>query len=131
MEPRGYIPGDDAEVLADRLAPDDVRYRGVHRGDPAQRDLAYHQGTVWPWLVGAYADVVALVEPVSDGPRNRVLGVMLDDLAVHLGEFGLGSISETFDGDAPHRATGCPFQAWSVAEVLRARRLPTERRVGE
>ena len=111
------------------LAPDDLRYRGLHRGDQTQRDLAYHQGTVWPWLVGAYADVVALVEPDSDGPRNRVLGVMLDDLAVHLGEFGLGSISETFDGDAPHRATGCPFQAWSVAEVLRARRLPTERRV--
>ncbi|MGH8909678.1 MAG: amylo-alpha-1,6-glucosidase [Egibacteraceae bacterium] len=97
------------------LAPSDPAYLGRHRGGPAQRDRAYHQGTVWPWLIGAYTEAALKV-------GIDVTGV-LDGLVDHLGEWGLGSISETADGDPPHAATGCPFQAWSVAEVLRARRL--------
>ena len=97
------------------LAPDDPRYRGHHRGTPAERDGAYHQGTVWPWLLG----------PFVDASRRAGLPTepLLAGIEAHLGEWGLGSISETADGDAPHGATGCPFQAWSVAEVLRVRRL--------
>ncbi len=89
-------------------------YRGLHRGDPAARDGAYHQGTVWPWLIGPYVDACLRTGYPTQG--------LLDGLQRHLGEWGLGSVSETLDGDAPHAATGCPFQAWSVAEVFRARR---------
>jgi predicted glycogen debranching enzyme len=95
------------------LAPDDARYRPVHRGSPAERDAAYHQGTVWPWLLGPYVDAASRLGVDVDG--------VLDGVAAHLGEWGLGSVSETADGAAPHCATGCPFQAWSVAEVLRVR----------
>ena len=93
------------------LAPSSPGYRGAHRGDPAGRDQAYHQGTVWPWLIGPYADAARSVGLPTDG--------LLDGLVAHLSEWGVGSVSETADGDAPHDATGCPFQAWSVAEVLR------------
>lgn len=95
------------------LAPSDPAYLGRHRGSPVDRDRAYHQGTVWPWLIGPYADAVRL--------SGRDPSGALDGLALHLAEFGLGSVSETLDGDEPHAATGCPFQAWSVAELLRAR----------
>jgi len=97
------------------LSPADPAYLGRHRGGPAQRDRAYHQGTVWPWLIGPYIEAAVKTGAPVDG--------MLDGLDAHLQEWGLGSVSETADGDAPHEATGCPFQAWSVAETLRARRL--------
>jgi len=96
------------------LARSSPAYRGAHRGDPAGRDQAYHQGTVWPWLIGPYADAARSVGL----PTAR----LLDGLVAHLSEWGVGSVSETADGDAPHDATGCPFQAWSVAEVLRTYR---------
>lgn len=99
------------------LAPGEIGYRGRHQGDPSARDHAYHQGTVWPWLIGPYADAVLATGLRTDG--------ILDGLLAHLGEWGIGSVSETADGDAPHAATGCPFQAWSVAEVLRISRLST------
>jgi len=97
------------------LAPGAPGYQGVHHGGSAARDTAYHMGTVWPWLIGPFVAAwhrlgVSADQTISDA----------DD---HLGEYGLGSVSETADGDAPHEATGCPFQAWSVAETLRARRL--------
>jgi glycogen debranching enzyme len=99
------------------LSPRDPAYRGLHRGAPAERDGAYHQGTVWPWLIGPYVDAVRRAGGDTDG--------LLDGLELHLGEAGLGSVSETTDGDAPHATTGCPFQAWSVAELIRARRFTT------
>ena len=104
------------------LSPLDPGYRGRHRGGPAERDAAYHQGTVWPWLIGPYADAVRRAGGDTAG--------LLDGLELHLSEFGLGSVSETADGDAPHAATGCPFQAWSVAELIRTRATEpvTERR---
>jgi predicted glycogen debranching enzyme len=95
------------------LASSDPRYIGRHRGSPTDRDRAYHQGTVWPWLIGPYADAVRRSASDTSG--------LVDGLELHLAEFGLGSVSETLDGDEPHAATGCPFQAWSVAELLRAR----------
>jgi predicted glycogen debranching enzyme len=101
------------------LAPTDARYLPLHRGGPAARDAAYHQGTVWPWVIGPYVDAAVRTGVTVDG--------VLGGIEAHLGEWGLGSISETADGAAPHAATGCPFQAWSVAEVLRARRLLLER----
>jgi predicted glycogen debranching enzyme len=95
------------------LTPDDPAYRGAHHGSPADRDAAYHQGTVWPWLLGAYVDAVRRA--------GRDTGGLLAGLELQLDEAGLGSVSETADGDAPHSPTGCPFQAWSVAELIRAR----------
>ena len=70
---------------------------------------------MWPWLLGPYVDAALKTGVRVDGE--------LDGLEAHLAEWGLGSISETADGDPPHAATGCPFQAWSVAEALRAFRL--------
>jgi predicted glycogen debranching enzyme len=96
------------------LDPGDPRYRPYHRGGPAERDAAYHQGTVWPWLIGPYVDAARQVGRSCDG--------LLDGLESHLAEWGVGSVSETADGAEPHAATGCPFQAWSVAELLRIRR---------
>jgi predicted glycogen debranching enzyme len=97
------------------LSPADPSYVGLHRGGVRERDRAYHQGTVWPWLIGPYVEA-AMRTGVP------VAGV-LTGLEKHLWEWGLGSVSETADGDPPHRATGCPMQAWSVAEVIRARRM--------
>jgi predicted glycogen debranching enzyme len=99
------------------LAPSEPGYRGRHRGGPRDRDLAYHQGTVWPWLIGPYVDAA-----LSAGLARPDV---ITGLAGHLAEWGLGSVSETADGDAPHAATGCPFQAWSVAETIRAVRRIT------
>ncbi|GII22064.1 amylo-alpha-1,6-glucosidase [Planosporangium mesophilum] len=107
------------------LAPGHPAYRGVHRGGPADRDRAYHQGTVWPWLLGPYADAVAaLGEPAPASGHaavalRTVLPTLLGGIDAHLSEWGIGSVSETADADPPHRTTGCPFQAWSVAETLR------------
>jgi predicted glycogen debranching enzyme len=97
------------------LAPGDPGFIGQHRGDSSARDRAYHQGTVWPWLIGPYIDSIVRN---GDDPTG-----LLDGLVAHMHEWGLGSVSETLDGNPPHDATGCPFQAWSVAELLRAKRL--------
>jgi predicted glycogen debranching enzyme len=97
------------------LAPGSPGYAPVHRGGPAERDRAYHRGTVWPWLIGPYVEACLRTGEPVDG--------VLDGLESHLGDFGLGSVSETADGDAPNAATGCPFQAWSVAELIRARAM--------
>jgi predicted glycogen debranching enzyme len=96
------------------LDPGDPAFRPHHRGAPAERDSAYHQGTVWPWLIGPYVDAARRLGSPTDE--------LLDGLVAHLGDWGLGSVSETADGASPHAATGCPFQAWSVAELLRVRR---------
>jgi predicted glycogen debranching enzyme len=97
------------------LAPSDPAYIGRHRGGQRERDAAYHQGTVWPWLIGPYIEAALRTGVSVDG--------VLDGLEAHLYEWGLGSVSETADGDPPHGATGCPMQAWSVAELIRARNL--------
>jgi predicted glycogen debranching enzyme len=100
------------------LAPAEPGYHGVHRGGAHERDAAYHQGTVWPWLIGPFAAACRAAGLSLDG--------LLGGLEAQLGEFGLGSVSETADGDAPHRPTGSPFSARSVAELIRARSLARE-----
>lgn len=96
------------------LSPDDPRYCGFYGGDRWQRDGAYHQGTVWAWLLGPYAE--AHFRVYGDAAQARSF---LEPLREHLLTAGVGSISEIFDGDAPHTPRGCFAQAWSVAEVLR------------
>ncbi|MES9894461.1 MAG: amylo-alpha-1,6-glucosidase, partial [Candidatus Thiodiazotropha endolucinida] len=97
------------------LSPRDKSYRGHYRGGVADRDGAYHQGTVWAWLLGHYALAEYRVKGDAEAAQKR-----LEPLADHLLDAGLGSISEIFDGDPPHRATGAPAQAWSVACTLDA-----------
>ncbi|MBC8139529.1 MAG: glycogen debranching enzyme family protein [Fibrella sp.] len=92
------------------LAPSDPAYRPRYEGNGFSRDTAYHQGTVWPWLLGPYADA-----------RRNVYGdtVDLSPVMRHLGDYGVGGIAEVFDASEPQHPNGCPWQAWSVAEVLR------------
>ncbi|MEV6924899.1 amylo-alpha-1,6-glucosidase [Dactylosporangium sp. NPDC051485] len=94
-------------------APREYGYEGAHRGGVVARDTAYHQGAVWPWWLGPYADALC----AAGRPADALLGAV----EAHLGECGLGSVSEIAEGDAPHRATGAPFSARSVAAVLHAR----------
>ncbi|MFY9559857.1 MAG: amylo-alpha-1,6-glucosidase [Terriglobales bacterium] len=101
------------------LAPSDPQYRGRYTGGPAERDGAYHQGTVWPWLLGPFITAYVKVHNGSQAARTQA-AEWLEPLHDHLSDGGLGHISEIFDGDAPHRPCGCIAQAWSVAEVLRA-----------
>ncbi len=109
------------------LAPSDPRYLGRCEGDPESRDSAYHQGTVWPWLMGAYVDASLYGDGDTAAGRAR-LQSQFGGLQRHLDEACMEQISEIFDGDAPHTPRGCPAQAWSVAETLRAwRRLTAPR----
>jgi glycogen debranching enzyme len=101
------------------LAPSDPQYRGRYTGDSTSRDGAYHQGTVWPWLLGPFITAYVKVNGGNEAARNQA-AEWLAPLKDHLSDAGLGHISEIFDGDAPHHACGCVAQAWSVAEVLRA-----------
>jgi predicted glycogen debranching enzyme len=101
------------------LAPSDPQYRGRFTGGPAERDGAYHQGTVWAWLLGPFITAYVKVNGASDASRGQAAEWLLP-LKDHLSDAGLGHISEAFDGDAPYRPGGCIAQAWSVAEVLRA-----------
>jgi predicted glycogen debranching enzyme len=100
------------------LSPRDPNYCGRYQGDPRSRDGAYHQGTVWPWLLGPFLSSYVRMHGGTAEARRRA-DRFLDPLRAHLLEAGLGQISEVFDGDAPHRPGGCFAQAWSVAEVLR------------
>jgi len=101
------------------LAPSDPQYRGRYTGGPAERDGAYHQGTVWPWLIGPFITAYVKVHDGTEASRSQA-AQWLSPLRGHLSDAGLGHISEIFEGDAPHRPCGCVAQAWSVAEVLRA-----------
>lgn len=97
------------------LSLDHPQYQGVYGGNQKQRDAAYHQGTVWGWLLGPY--VLAHLRVYGDATKARQL---LEPMANHLNAHGVGSLSEIFDGDAPMKPRGCIAQAWTVAEILRA-----------
>ena len=97
------------------LSPKDANYRSIYTGNAFERDTAYHQGTVWAWLIGGFIDAYRRVFPDD---KSRVEEI-LDNFRTHLSEAGGGQISEIFDADAPHNPRGCPAQAWSVAEILR------------
>jgi len=99
------------------LSPEDPAYRGRYEGGPAERDAAYHQGTVWPWLLGAYTTAFRRVS--GEGPKTAAaIGRLLAPIGDFLLGDGLGQIPEIFDGDAPHHPRGCVAQAWSAAELL-------------
>jgi glycogen debranching enzyme len=101
------------------LSPRAPRYRGRYAGDQWSRDSAYHQGTVWPWLLGPF--ITAYTSFAEDkAAARRTARAWLEPMWQHLREAGLGFVSEVFDGDQPHQAGGCIAQAWSVAEILRA-----------
>ena len=100
------------------LAPSDPNYRGRYEGDGRARDSVYHQGTVWPWLLGPFVSAYVKVNGSSEAARRHA-AQMLDPLREHLCHAGLLQISEIFDGDAPHSPRGCFAQAWSVAEIMR------------
>lgn len=98
------------------LSPADPQYQPRYGGDQLSRDGAYHQGTVWSWLLGAYLS--AHIWLYGDRGRKTAQRV-LNGMEAHLREAGLGTLSEIFDGDPPHRPRGCIAQAWSVSELLR------------
>lgn len=97
------------------LAPEDSRYIGRYAGGPHERDAAYHQGTVWGWLLGPF--VLAHLRVYGDPAQAASF---FEPMACHLTAHALGSASEIFDGDAPFTPRGCVAQAWTVGELLRA-----------
>jgi predicted glycogen debranching enzyme len=100
------------------LSPLDPRYRGRYENDVRSRDTAYHQGTVWTWLIGPFFRARRRVYG-DGGETRRFEQEWLANFRGHLFDAGLGQVSEIFDGDPPHAARGCIAQAWSVAEILR------------
>jgi len=100
------------------LSPRDPRYQGRHEGVPSQRDAAYHQGTVWPWLIGPYIDAFLSVNGHSDESKAKAREILRPLAEQEV--MGINTVPELFDGDEPHRPGGCISQAWSVAELLRA-----------
>jgi len=106
------------------LSPEHQDYRQRYTGDQLERDGSYHQGTVWPWLLGPYLRAVMRFKSEEGTDRARKI---LDSMSEHLREAGVGSVSEIFDAKPPHHPRGCIAQAWSVAELLRiCREMNTE-----
>jgi predicted glycogen debranching enzyme len=97
------------------LAPGSAAYKPMYSGDLRARDAAYHQGTVWGWLIGPWIDAWIKVHPEQGRDARR----FLDGLLAHLDDYGVGSLAEIFDAEHPYTPRGCIAQAWSVAEVLR------------
>ncbi len=109
------------------LSPRDPRYRERYGGGGESRERAYHQGSVWAWLMGPYIEAHLKVENAVQTPKAIAQAeAWLRELDAHLNEAGVGQISEIFDGAPPHEPHGCFAQAWSVAEVLRAKCLIEE-----
>lgn len=96
------------------LSAGDPHYRATYLGPPAERDRAYHNGTVWPWLAGAFIEAWVRVRGDTPSARREARQRFLDPMLARG-----GYLAELADGDPPHAAAGCPFQAWSVAELLR------------
>jgi predicted glycogen debranching enzyme len=105
------------------LAREDPDYVPRYRGGPQERDAAYHQGTVWPWLMGPFVEAWLRVRGHSAAAKSEARARFLPPLLQHLETAGLGHVSEVADGDLPHTSGGCPFQAWSLGELIRVRRL--------
>lgn len=102
------------------LSPKHPDYKGIYEGNQKERDLAYHQGTVWPWLLGHYAEAFLKIYQKSGISEIKALYKGFEE---ELTEAGIGTISEIYDGDPPHKAAGAISQAWSVAELLRINSL--------
>ena len=101
------------------LSPADPAYRGRYAGGPLERDGAYHQGTAWPWLMGPFVAAWLAVRGHAPEARAEARTRFLAPLQAHLAVAGLGHVSEVADGDPPHAPGGCPFQAWSLGEMIR------------
>jgi predicted glycogen debranching enzyme len=101
------------------LAPGEPGYIGRYEGGVLERDGSYHQGTVWPWLIGPFVEAWIRVRGNTHDAKAEAHARFLSPLLQHLDRAGIGHISEIADGDAPHTPRGCPFQAWSLAEVIR------------
>ena len=101
------------------LAPNQRDFKPNYHGDLRTRDAAYHQGTVWSWLIGPFVDAWLKVYPDARADARN----LLQGLKEHLGHACIGSVSEIFDAEAPFLPRGCIAQAWGVAEFLRAWRL--------
>jgi predicted glycogen debranching enzyme len=105
------------------LAPAEPGYAGHYEGGVHQRDGSYHQGTVWPWLMGAFVEAWLRTHGNDPQSRKQARTRFLDPLLTGMDAAGLDHISEIADGDLPHSPRGCPFQAWSVGEALRLDRV--------
>ncbi|WP_417738397.1 amylo-alpha-1,6-glucosidase [Rosistilla oblonga] len=101
------------------LAPGHPDYKPRYQGDLRTRDAAYHQGTVWPWLMGPFVEAWLKVQHGSDAAKSQAKQRFLQPMQEHLQQAGLGHISEVADAEPPHTPRGCPFQAWSYGEYLR------------
>ena len=105
------------------LAPGEAGYAARYDGGVRERDSVYHQGTVWPWLIGPFVEAWVRVHGETNAAKREARGKFLAPLLAHLDEAGLGHISEIADAEPPHTPRGCPFQAWSVGEALRLDRV--------
>ncbi|MGH6903434.1 MAG: amylo-alpha-1,6-glucosidase, partial [Geminicoccaceae bacterium] len=105
------------------LAPGEPGYAAHYGGGVRKRDSAYHQGTVWPWLMGPFVEAWLRTRGDAPAAKRAADERFLAPLRAHLGVAGIGHISEIADAAAPYRPGGCPFQAWSLGEFLRASRL--------
>ena len=98
------------------LSPTNINYKGIYKGNQDTRDQAYHQGTVWPWLLEHFCEGYMNLYKESG---LSLLNQLITGFEPVMTELGIGSIPEIFDGDPPHRARGAISQAWSVAALLR------------
>ncbi len=104
------------------LAPAEPGYAPHYQGDSRSRDSVYHQGTVWPWLIGPFVEAWVRVHGANAAARRKARARFLPPLYEHLNHAGLGHVSEICDAEPPHTPRGCPFQAWSLGELLRLER---------
>ena len=134
--PRAVIEGERARAIVDTaearlwtplgprsLAPSERGYAPRYEGGVHERDGSYHQGTVWPWLAGAFVEAWVRVHGATNEAKREARARFYDPLLRHLDGAGLGHVSEIADAEAPHAPRGCPFQAWSVGELLRLDRV--------
>jgi glycogen debranching enzyme len=101
------------------LSPEDNNYKGRYEGNGSSRDAAYHQGTVWPWLLAHFGEAYVRVAQDKAEAKTFLLDYIGSFVRQHMLEAGIGCISEIFDGDPPHRPHGCISQAWSAAGLIR------------
>ena len=101
------------------LAPGEPNYHPRYEGNGHDRDAAYHQGTVWPWLMGPFIEAWVRVRGPTAAAKSEARDRFLEPMLKHLDECGLGHLPEIADGEPPHSPRGCPFQAWSIAEAIR------------
>jgi predicted glycogen debranching enzyme len=130
------LPGDRARRVVDAvetglytplglrsLSPGENGYMRHYEGDVWHRDIAYHQGTAWPWLIGPFVEAWVRVRGNTANAKKQARQQFFEPFVNHLSEAGLGHVSEIVDAEPPHTPRGCPFQAWSLGELLRLDRV--------